>query len=525
MAVSTAHFTSGSGTQARATRLQLFASGVLAALVMVVFMLALRGVTETDSLVELVGEAVLQAMPMGVFSFLLHTLEESAKPLLVASVVLALLLAGGGIAQLDGGAASSMPVGRRIGRMVLLVVAIWVPAAIFAVVVQAWGTAVPLTNDGLLAVATILLLDVVVFVVSLYLLYPLVRSATGRQSTRVDVDVPPADLGRRRVVSLLATGAIALAGTVYVGRFARQIRGGAIGGGGDTLSPPVTPNDDFYLISKNFVDPRVDEDDWRLTISGLVDAPKTLAYVDLLAIPSQRQLATLTCISNEVGGDLISNAAWTGVPLADLLALAGVRPEASEVVLFAADGYSESFPLSKALEPATMLVYLMNDEPLPSRHGFPARLIVPGKYGIKNVKWLEEIELRSGDFKGYWQQRGWTDEATIHTMARFDVPGARAIVPRAPVEIGGVAFAGDRGIARVEYTDDDGATWRAVDALERVAPLSWVIWRSTWNPPRSGAFTLKVRAIDGTGAVQTEERRKPIPDGATGYHTIDIGVT
>ena len=171
-----------------------------------------------------------------------------------------------------------------------------------------------------------------------------------------------------------------------------------------------------------------------------------------------------------------------------------------------------------------MLAYLMNDKPLPKRHGYPARLIVPGKYGIKNVKWLTRIDLVASDFKGYWQQRGWTDDGTIQTMSRFDVPGARAIVPFGPIDLAGIAFAGDRGISAVEISDD-GETWKPVDTIERVAPLSWAIWRFTWNPPKSGTYTLRVRATDGTGAVQTSSRRSPTPEGATGYHKLDIGVT
>ena len=188
-------------------------------------------------------------------------------------------------------------------------------------------------------------------------------------------------------------------------------------------------------------------------------------------------------------------------------------PAQSELALYADDGYTESLPLSKALEPTTMLAYLMNDEPLSRRHGFPARLIVPGKYGIKNVKWLTRIDLVASDFKGYWQQRGWTDDATIQTMSRFDVPGARAIVPFGPGRT--------RRVSRLPVIEEfenveisaDGDTWQAVDSIERIAPLSWVIWRFTWNPPDSGTYTLRVRAIDGTGADSnqaTVETRSPM---------------
>ena len=511
----------------RSTQTTLFLSGTLAALVAVAFMLLLRRFTETDSLLEIAGEAFLQLMPMALFAFLLETLKELAKPLLVVGIVLGMMLVGGGVARLDGGAARDVSFGPKFWRGLMVTLSIWVPLAIFAVIVVSVGTVAPVTNRSIAALALILLADVAVFVFALYLLFPLVRTALSGESTRVDyrehVDSPPDDLGRRRLIALAATGAVGLAATAYVGRFVSSIRGGSIGGGSNAISEPVTPNENFYLISKNFVDPGVNEDSWRLRITGLVDAPRDIAYADLLAMQREEQLTTLTCISNEIGGELISNAKWTGVRLSDILAIAGVQPSATELALYADDGYTESFPLSKGLEPTTMLAYLMNDEPLSSRHGFPARLIVPGLYGIKNVKWLTRIDLIASDFKGYWQQRGWTDDATIQTMSRFDVPGARSIVPFGPVELAGIAFAGDRGISAVEISDD-GETWQPVDTIERIAPLSWAIWRFTWNPPESGTYTLSVRATDRTGAVQTSARRDPIPDGATGYHTLDIGV-
>ncbi|MEX2314408.1 MAG: molybdopterin-dependent oxidoreductase, partial [Thermomicrobiales bacterium] len=396
--------------EARRELTLLFLSGALAALVAVAFMLLLRRFTETDSLLEIIGEASLQAMPMALFSFLLRTLQEAAKPLLVIGIVAGMMLVGGGVARLDGGAAREASFGARFWRGLLVALSIWVPLAIFAVVVVSFGTVAPITNQSVVALGLILLADVVVFVLAVNLLFPLVRAAFGGQSTRVDypehVDAPPSDLDRRRLIALAATGAVALASTAYVGRFVSGIRGGSIGGGSDAISEPVTPNDNFYLISKNFVDPRVDAEDWRLRITGLVETPRDIAYADLMAMQTQQQLTTLTCISNEIGGELISNAKWTGVRLSDILSIAGIQPSASELALYADDGYTESFPLSKALEPTTMLAHLMNDEPLSSRHGFPARLIVPGLYGIKNVKWLTRIDLVASNFKGYWQQRG-----------------------------------------------------------------------------------------------------------------------
>lgn len=516
----------GSSSSEREIRLQLFLTGVLSALVTAAFMLALRSVTETESLIELFGEAIVQAMPVWLFELGLQTLGGAAKPVLVALIVLGMLLVGGGIAQMHTLAASGLPARQRAFRMSSLAVGLWMPLAVIALIITAIGTTDPLSSSAMTALGGVILLDVIVFVLGLHLLYPLVRQLVihpgGPSPAERD---RPADSGRRRLLASVVVVGLAIASGGYVARFARSIRGGVIGGRRDTLSEPVTPNDAFYLISKNFVDPSIDEGEWELEIVGLVETPVRLSYSDLLGLPQQEQMTTLTCISNEVGGDLISNARWTGVRLADLLSQAGVQPGVADLALYASDGYTESIALGKALEPTTMLVYLMNDEPLPEKHGYPARLIVPGKYGIKNVKWLTRIELVAGDFKGYWQQRDWTDEATIQTMSRFDVPASRAILARESVELGGIAFAGDRGIQQVEISDDGGATWRAVDSLQHVAPLSWSIWRSTWNPPDSGAYSFTVRATDGTGEIQTEARRDPIPDGATGHHSIHLGIT
>jgi DMSO/TMAO reductase YedYZ molybdopterin-dependent catalytic subunit len=492
---------------------------------MAAFSLLLRSLTSELSIVELLGEAVLQALPIGLFSFLLETLGERGKPLLVVAVVIGVCLAGGGVAQLHSSVAMYLPPGKRIFRFISLVFGAWVPLVIIAIIATAVGTTDVISNQRLLAICLIVALDAIVYAAGLYLLFPAVRTlTTSSASTRVDVDAPAASEGRRRLIAAVGSSALVVVGAGVVGRFVLGIKGGAIGGGRVGVPDPVTPNNRFYLVSKNFVDPSVDQDGWRLDITGKVNRPHTLAMVDLLALPQQQQEQTLTCISNEIGGDLISNAVWTGVRLVDLLTAAGIQPDTREVVLYAADGYTESLPLEKVMEPTTMLVYQMNGEPLPRRHGFPARLIVPGKYGIKNVKWITRINAISGDFKGYWQHRGWTEEATIHTLSRIDIPTDRSIVSRGPVELGGIAFAGDRGISRVELSADGGATWQDADQIQQIAPLSWVIWRSTWNPPASGAFTVKVRAVDGQGVVQPDGHDDPIPNGATGYHAIDIGV-
>ena len=290
------------------------------------------------------------------------------------------------------------------------------------------------------------------------------------------------------------------------------------------LPPDVTPNEKFYKISKNVFDPKVNVSRWSLELKGLVDRPIRLNYSELKALPIKEQYGTLECISNEVGGDLISNAYWKGVPLKDLLAKAGVKPTAKKVIFRAADGYSTAIPLAKAMHPDTILAVEMNGVPLPDDHGFPVRLINPGHYGMKNPKWITEIELTDKDYKGYWESRGWSDEAKVKTMSRIDTPANGTSIPKGGQDVGGVAFAGDRGIRQAEISLDDGTTWQKATLKKALGPYTWVLWGLPWaplpSPSKDRKLVVKVRAVDGTGDIQTAQVTKVLPDGASGYHTI-----
>jgi DMSO/TMAO reductase YedYZ molybdopterin-dependent catalytic subunit len=289
------------------------------------------------------------------------------------------------------------------------------------------------------------------------------------------------------------------------------------------ISSELTSNEDFYVVSKNVIDPTVSVSRWRLKVEGLVDAPFQLTYDELRALPAVSQFTTLICISNPVGGPLISNAKWTGVPLKDLLERSRLKPDVKDIALFAADGYSDSIPLEKALESTTLVAYGMNDELLPSAHGAPARLVVPGIYGMKNVKWLTGIEATNEDFKGFWERRGWSDIAVIKTMSRLDVPSSSAVALGRNA-IGGIAFAGDRGTSGVEWSSDGGLTWKKAAVKPSLSPFSWVLWADEWLAEESGLKHLVVRAIDGTGAVQIADAVEPFPDGASGHHVVRVRI-
>src|SRR5690606_32237541 len=212
----------------------------------------------------------------------------------------------------------------------------------------------------------------------------------------------------------------------------------------------ITPVSEFYTVSKNFFDPHVDAGHWALEVRGHVEQPLRFTYDELRSLAHQEQVTTLTCISNEVGGDLIGNARWRGVPLRDLLERAGLKPGVVDIVFRAQDQYSDSIPLERALDLATLLAVEMNGAPLEPKHGYPARLIVPGLYGMKNVKWITAIEAHPSRHQGFWQERGWSYEAVVETSSQFRVPDGRSRTLRVGQEtpVGGIAFAGDRETGR-----------------------------------------------------------------------------
>jgi len=298
----------------------------------------------------------------------------------------------------------------------------------------------------------------------------------------------------------------------------------------------VTPTANFYRVDVNIFPPNVSSTGWTLPVTGLVSNPLTLNYSQLLAMESQEQYNTLECVSNNNDGDLISTGKFTGVKFSDILGQAGVKPEATYVVFKATDGYSVGIPMAKAMDPGTILAYQINGEPLPAEHGFPARMIVPGYYGMMNCKWVTSIELVAETYQGYWQVRGWVNEAKYETGSfvvtpgsaqvadRFGIAGAPS-VPQGMTPIAGVAFAGDRGIKKVEVSTDGGNTWTTASVQDPLSGYTWVLWTAEWNPPATGNYSIAVRSTDGTGAVQTAVMAAPFPGGATGYAIVDVGVT
>lgn len=333
----------------------------------------------------------------------------------------------------------------------------------------------------------------------------------------------PEDLRRRTGLKLL----LLLGLELLLGRGSRAKAQGPVGPG---LPPEQTPQKDLYYVSKNpaFLDPDLARRPYRLEVGGLVEEPLALELEAIRSLPALEVNLVLTCISNEVGGPLIGCPRWRGVALRTLLEKAGVKPQARFLVFQAADGYTESLPLSE-LPPEALLAYAIQDpatgrwEELERKHGYPLRLLLPGRYGMKQPKWLTRIVLSQEEVLGYWAQRGWSREAVVRTMSRIDTPrpGARLQVGQEAL-LGGIAYAGGRPLEAVEVSTDGGRTWQRARLRPPRSRYAWQIWTLSWKPPAPGEYVLVVRAIEAGGRIQDPTPRDPLPDGATGYHRVRV---
>ena len=300
------------------------------------------------------------------------------------------------------------------------------------------------------------------------------------------------------------------------------------------LASEITPTDLFYRVDINPVPPTVDANSWRLVVKGLVNTPLTITYEQLRSMASIPQIATLECVSNKIANDFIGTAIWNGIKLKSVLDQAGLKPNAKYIVFRCADGYDVGIPLDRGLQEGSILAYGMNGETLNAKHGFPIRAIIPGLYGMMNPKWITEIEVIDRVYEGYWQKKGWANNARYNTHSYIVIPGnapirkifrnlgsVNAIVGE-QIPVAGVAFAGDRGISTIQVSSDGGATWKDARVKNPLSPYSWVIWTTELDVTSGRDYKIVVRAIDKTGKIQTGEVREPFPSGATGYHTVEV---
>ena len=477
---------------------------------------------------DALGQAFIAVLPGFIVVPLIGLLQYWAKRLLVAGVLVLYLASGAA-----GGALAVDP--RRRDRTVLAVGALpWVATVVLG---QVFAPGVVDLYSVLLTSAV----GAVTYFASLQLLggvatYQPAHSTAERSPSRRRVLY-----GAAGVAAIVALGSLGGGAAVHalakraegIPFVARRLRTKATPPPPletfeslQALSPRVTDNADHYTVDTTLIKPSVDATQWTLDLTGSVAQPFSLSYDDLLNLEAVEQEKTLECISNEVGGNLISTALWTGVQLRDLLARAQPTAQTYKVKLTSVDGYTDSIHIDKAMEPDTIVAYLMNGVTLPQEHGYPARLLVPNIYGMKNVKWLKSIECVTFDYLGYWMQRGWSDLAVVNTNTRIDTP-ARAVKwdGAAKIPVAGIAFAGAREISKVEVSTDGGRTFALAELEPALGTLSWVRWKLDWAPAAAGKYSLVARSTDRTGELETAIRRQPFPAGATGWDSLDVTVT
>jgi DMSO/TMAO reductase YedYZ molybdopterin-dependent catalytic subunit len=295
---------------------------------------------------------------------------------------------------------------------------------------------------------------------------------------------------------------------------------------GVALPSYVTSAKDFYRIDTALSVPQLSRTAWALKIHGMVDREITYRFDELARFELIEKMVTLTCVSNPVGGELISNAVWSGYRVRDLLAAAGIHPDSDMVLSTSTDGFTAGTPVEALTDDRdALLAITMNGQPLPVEHGYPARLVVPGLYGyVSATKWIVDLELTRFDrAEAYWTGLGWSARGPIKTESRVDVPRSGQVVPRGAVRFGGVAWAQTRGVRAVEVRIDDGP-WQPTQLGASYTNDAWRLWSFDWQADQSGRHQIAVRATDETGAVQTAEEADVIPDGASGWHSVSFAV-
>jgi DMSO/TMAO reductase YedYZ molybdopterin-dependent catalytic subunit len=489
-------------------RLRLVVVGLVTALAGIAASQLLTAVLRVGATpVQAVAESVIALTPGPVAEALIHVVGRNDKPILVAGVTVVVVLLG---------VVAGLLAGRRLLLGQLLLAAMGVVAL-----------AAEIGRPGFTPASVLpLAVGVLVWVVVLDAL------ATSARTPPTVVE------SRRRFVrgvgGVAAAAVVAGVGGRFVGQARRTVDSaraalrlpvsrGVVPQGAAPPLPGVTPwrvpNGDFYRIDTALVVPAVDPAQWRLRVHGMVDKEITLTFDELLKRRLTQAWVTLCCVSNPVGGDLIGNAWWSGVRVADLLAEAGVHPDADAVLQTSHDGWTCGTPVEALTDGRNaLLAVAMNGQPLPLEHGFPVRMVVPGLYGyVSATKWVTDLEVTRFDrFSAYWTERGWSPKGPVKTESRVEVPRDGAHVRAGSVRVGGHAWAQHTGIAHVEYRLD-GGPWRRADLGRVPGRDTWVQWSATVHAS-GGAHTLTVRATDRSGYTQTAARADVVPNGATGWH-------
>ena len=502
-------------------------AGLAASLVTICVMLLLRVWAGIPTPVELFSYYILEHIDAGKFVSLQVAFAPNSKTAPLGLAVLGMIGAGTVLSLLYAPLVrlrlpldSYRPKRREwLVALAFAVVMTLVAGVLFQEQLRQNQFGLPILASTLLSILG-LILDFVAYAIVLCLAY---RAILPKQAAT------PANPAAGRRLLLSRTGVAVLgvgASAGALGAISQYLKGYTSYDGTRTPSPhnvtsPITPNDQHYVVTQNTVDPTVNADVWQLEVTGLVNNPRTYSYDALQKLPSTSRAITLECIANEVGAHLMSTAVWQGVTLSTLIAQNGGATNAAKYVAFySVDSYTVSLPLAEVLEADALLAWRMNGEVLPQRHGFPLRVLVPGRYGEENPKWVTRVELTDHFVGGLYSDQRWYN-GPLHLTSRIDRPVGK-ITAGQPVEVGGIAFGGSLGIQKVEVSTDKGLTWNQVTLQPALSKDSWVLWTWQWTPATAGKYTLVVRATNGNGELQEEKKQGTVASGAKGYHIVQV---
>ncbi len=514
----------------RFTTLAALGAGLVASLTSVAIMFVLHVVGGVPTPMELFGDRLLKLLPAPRFVDMLIFFSPHSK-----TTPLGLALLG------------MIGLGTLLGLLYAAIVRVKLPVRGYRPALREWLTALIFTI-AMTAVAIILfwaelgqnflglpvgwarlvtsfalLIDFSFYALTLCLAFRILLPKEQVSGTSTDRSERRQLLARAGVVALGVGSAVGTVGLIKALLTNYTSYDGSETFTNNGFTAPITPTSEHYTVTQNVVDPMVNISVWRLEVTGLIAHTGTYTFEELRNLPSISRAVTLECISNGIGGHFLSTAIWQGVTLRTLLEMhGGALPGARYIAFYSVDGYSISQPLDEVLAVDSILAWSMNGSELPIRHGYPLRALIPGHYGEENPKWLTRIELTDHFVGGLYADQGWYN-GPLHTITRIDRPAGHVPFNQS-IEIGGIAFAGNRGIQKVEVSVDGGISWNIAKLNPPLSEDSWVFWTWQWEPSLPGQYTIVARSTDGTGQLQTSQKQGTVPNGATGYHIIQVQV-
>ncbi|HEY8293625.1 MAG TPA: molybdopterin-dependent oxidoreductase [Thermomicrobiales bacterium] len=496
--------------------------GVIAALWMTAAMFGLHLLFGIASVPGLITERIIPLVPGSASGDIIGVIAQFAKLIPELAAIGAQLLVGGAVARwyARSWGRHDAPAWKHWAFGPLVALGLWVAtlAALWPVLSENYHGHSLATGrtETIIAIGG----EYLLFGLLLPALFILARRQTSAAAATTDDDART--ITRRQAITIVGAGAVGAFSALALG-LERISTLGYDGHRPKRPVQPITDNAAFYSVTKNLADPHISAPIWHLEIGGEVANPMMLSFADLSAFPAVDETATLVCIGNTLGGGLISTAAWHGVPLQSLIAMAKPSPGVTEALFTAADGYTNTMALDTIAAEGVIVAYGMNGAPLPQQHGYPARIITPGRYGEKHVKWVTRITVQNGHTKGFYESQGWDRAAVVTTLSRIDFPAqGDTVTPGQPITMRGIAFAGLRGVSAVEVTTDGGATWLPATITANPSPQSWSLWEYLWTPPQHGDYTLGVRCDEGNGTLQPTKDEPNFPRGAAGTHFVAV---